>query len=85
MTELKILHLTEGHLEDPRVLKAVVNGKNNENKIYFCGKKPQEVITKDLFEEAIWIKIPKMRRLVTFILKMDRFCSNVSNSIRITY
>ncbi len=70
----KILHLTEGHLEDPRVLKAAMTGKNAGNRVYFCGEKPSKVITKDLFEETIWIKFPKWGRIATsFIPKIDRF------------
>lgn len=65
MSELKILHLSDGHLEDPRVLKSAVTGKINGNRVFFVGEKPSEVVTKDLFDDTRWIKIPKMGRVAS--------------------
>jgi len=39
MPSLKVLHLTDGGLDDSRVISAALTGKKSDYKVFFCGEK----------------------------------------------
>ncbi len=51
---LKILHVSDGGVNDPRIIKAALTGKKNGYNTYFCGTRSK--VTSDIFTDIQWIR-----------------------------
>ena len=67
MSNLKILHLSDGTIDDLRIIKAASTGKKAGYTVYFSGEKPKSKFSTDIFEDVNWIKIPNRARVSELI------------------
>jgi len=63
MTNLKILHLSDGIVEDFRILRSALTGKKAGYKIFFCGERPKGDFSNDIFDDVSWINISNRARV----------------------
>jgi len=63
MTALKILHLSDGGINDPRIIRAANTGKNAGYEEYFVGVNENTGFTSDVFTKIKWIKFPDRARI----------------------
>lgn len=73
MTKLKILHVNDGDLDDPRIINAAFTGKKNGFDEYFCGENQGKTLQSDIFTKMFWIKIPDRVRVSKKNRLLDRF------------
>jgi len=74
MPDLKILHITDGGLDDLRVINAALTGKKSGYEEFFCGEKPRTNFTTDVFKDTQWIKISNRVRISESISpSIDKF------------
>lgn len=74
MPSLKILHLTDGGLDDPRVISAALTGKKSGHEVFFCGEKPRTSFTTNVFKDIQFIKISNRARVSdTLSTSIDKF------------
>lgn len=74
MANLKILHLTDGSIDDFRIINAALTGKKSDHRVYFCGEKPRTNFTTNIFEDVQWIKISNRARVSERLLSgIDQF------------
>lgn len=52
---LKILHVSDGGINDPRIIKAALTGKKNNYDVYFCGTKSNQKFD-NIFRDVRWIR-----------------------------
>ncbi|MDE1764147.1 MAG: glycosyltransferase [Thaumarchaeota archaeon] len=63
MGNLKILHINDGDLDDPRIVNAGLTGKKAGFDEYFCGENLGHTFKTDVFTKLIWITIPSRARI----------------------
>ena len=68
MANLKILHLTDGGLDDQRIINAASTGKKSGFEVFFCGKRPQTNFTTNIFKDIQWLKISNRARVSELLL-----------------
>jgi len=68
MTRIKILHLTDGGLDDSRIIKAATTGKNSGHEVYYCGEKPRTNFKTDIFKETHWINVSDRARVSDLLI-----------------
>ena len=63
MGNLKVLHISDSDLDDPRIVSAAITGKNAGYDEYFCGENTGHTFKTDAFVKLTWIKIPSRARI----------------------
>lgn len=63
MGNLKVLHISDSDLDDPRIVSAAVTGNNAGYDEYFCGENKGHTFKTDAFTKFIWITIPSRARI----------------------
>lgn len=55
MSRLKILHLNDGDLDDPRIVNSAITGKKAGYDVFFCGTNKSVPLNTDAFKEILKI------------------------------
>lgn len=63
MGNLKVLHINDGDLDDPRIISAALTGKKVGYDEYFCGENQGRGLNTNVFSQMRWIKIPNRARI----------------------
>lgn len=63
MSKLKVLHINDRGLDDPRILKAALTGKKAGYEIYFCGTNHSSSLKTEVFTGQLQIDFPDKARL----------------------
>lgn len=62
---LKVLHLHDSDLDDPRIINAAVTGQRAEYEPYFCGVMSGDTLVDGVFKGYKWIKFSDLARVAS--------------------
>jgi len=60
--------LTDGGLDDSRIIKSALTGKKSGFEVSFCGQKPRTSFTTNIFKDTEWIKVSNRARVSELFL-----------------
>jgi glycosyltransferase involved in cell wall biosynthesis len=63
LSRLKILHINDGDLDDPRIVNAAITGKKAGYDVYFCGTNHSTPLSTDAFADLKQIDFTRKARL----------------------
>jgi Glycosyltransferase Family 4 len=63
LSRLKILHINDGDLDDPRIVNSAITGKKAGYDVYFCGTNKTAPLNTDVFKDKIEIDFTREAKL----------------------
>lgn len=74
MSQLKVLHVHDSDMNDPRILCAAITGKKAGYEQYFCGPNMDTTLENSIFKEYKWIGFNDLARIAKpFLGSLGRY------------